>query len=59
MFIDLNSAYRVNFNSTCISKGKTPHKHISKTFVKTCEKNFSNTIPVAKLIMMVVFYING
>ena len=47
VFHDLQSAYRVNFNY--ISKCKMLHKNNSKTVVKTCENDFSNTILVAKV----------
>ena len=55
MFHNLHSAYKVNCNH--ISKCKMLHKNISKTVVKTCENDFSNTTFVAKV--KVEFYING
>ena len=52
---NLHSAYRVNFDY--ISKCKILHKNISKTVVKACDNNFSNTIRAAKV--KEEFYING
>ena len=48
---------RVNFNYISKCKIHVLHKNISKTVVKTCENDFSNTIIVAKV--KVEFNING
>ena len=55
VFHNLHSTYRVNFNH--ISKWKMLHKNISKTVVKSCLNDFSNTILV--VTVKVEFYING
>ena len=51
MFHNLHSAYGVNFNY--ISKCKILHKIFLKAVVVTCEKDFSNTIFVAKVKLKV------